>query len=65
MTVSVMYRKSGEIIATYFNVKEVKHDDEFKVAKSCTIYFERDEVNDITIYSPLTINLEKFKIIID
>lgn len=65
MTVSIMYRKTREIVCSYFNVKEVKHDEEFKVVKSCTIYFERDEVNDITILSPATINLEKFKVIID
>lgn len=65
MIVSIIYKKTGEVVCTYFNVKEVRHDDEFKVAKSCTIYFERDEANDITILSPATVNLEKFKVIID
>lgn len=65
MTVSIMYRRTGDLVCTYFSVKEIRHDDEFKVAKSCTLYFERDEEKDITIYSPLTINLEKFKVIID
>lgn len=64
MKVFVTYKATCEPVMTLYNVRKIERD-ETTGKKYATLYFDRDEENDITILSPLTWNLNKYSLLID
>lgn len=62
MTVHIIYKKTGEKVASYYNCEEITKDIG---CNSCTLKFARDTKRDITIFSPLTFRLDKFDLLIE
>lgn len=65
MKVSVMYKKTGEVIATYYTVRKIEKDEVNVGSKEyATLFFDRDEENEVTIFSPLSFSLDKYDLVI-
>ena len=64
MKVTVIYKKTGEQIATYYTVRKIEKDEVSGSKEYVTIFFERDEENEVTIFSPLSFSLDKYDLVI-
>ena len=66
MKVTVLYAKTAEPVVTYYSVRKIERDEpNSNGIPYATLFFDRDEEDNITILSPVSLNMDKYNLLVD